>query len=650
MRNPWLRDSLRESRVVNTRVTVAAAVIGALALLLLIRLAYLQIVTHSYYATLSQENRITPVPIPPARGLIFDRNGVVIAQNFPVYTLEIAPDKVGNLAKLIAQLKDLVALNAKDLRNFRKQLSERRAHENIVLRANLSEEEAARVALNRFRLKGVELTARLQRHYPQGGLAVHALGYVGRISPRDMEHIDKDAYRGMQSIGKVGIEQTYENILLGKVGYENVETDAHGRALRVLNRVPPQAGQNIYLNIDATMQAMAEKAMGNRKGAIVAMDPRTGAVLAFVSTPTYDPNLFVNGIDSDVYKALRDDPDRPLFNRALNGTYSPGSTIKPFYGLAALEMMNLNPTKRVVCPGWFSLPGSRHRFRCWKKEGHGPVDLHDAIVHSCDVYFYRLAVALGPDRIKDFLTRFDFGKKTGIDLDGEATGLVPTPAWKKARGLPPWFPGETVVIGIGQGALSVTPLQLATATSALANGGERVTPRLLNAIEDPATKTVRYLDPPAPVPIGLKDPNHLSMIVKDMVDVVRKGTAANIGINAPYPIAGKTGTAQVKSVAQNQTYNEKKTAERFRDHALFIAFAPADHPRIAIAAIVEHGGHGGSAAAPMVRQMMDYYLLGIDPATAPVKKKAAPRSRAPAPKPAAPVTAPAGPAPDTAQD
>lgn len=611
MRGIPIKDYLRDSRVVNSRVLVAGGIMLVFTFLLFVRLVYLQVISHKYYATLSQENRINPVPIQPPRGLILDRNGIVLAQNFPVFTLEIVPESVDNLDALLAEVKTLVALNERDLRNFRKQWRERPRHEAMVLRTHLNEEESARIALNRHRLNGVELKARLQRHYPLGGLAVHAIGYVGRINEQEMERIDKSAYRGMQHIGKLGVELSYERLLLGKVGSEQEETDAHGRRIKVLERIPPQAGQNLHLHLDARMQALAEQELGTRKGAVIALDPRTGAVLTFVSTPTYNPNPFVNGIDNESYRLLRENRDKPLINRALNGRYSPGSTIKPFLAIAGLEAPDFDPDKPVVCPGWFSLPGDTHRFRCWKKEGHGPMNLHDAIVRSCDVYFYRLAVGLNIDRMKNFLDRMGFGQKTGVDLEQESTGLVPSPAWKKSIGQP-WYPGETVVTGIGQGPILATPLQLAATTGTVANHGLRAKPRLLNGIEDPGTKTVRYLEAPPPSPIALQDIEHLEAVRKHMVDVVHSagGTAYGIGYNAPYKIGGKTGTAQVKGIAQHETYKEHMVPEQFRDHALFIAFAPVDDPQIAVAVIAENAGHGGSAAAPIARKLMDYYLTG----------------------------------------
>ncbi len=610
MLNIPLKDYFRETRIFNNRVIVVAVAIAALSLLLAVRLVWLQIFSHRHYETLSQANRIRPIPIPPPRGLILDRNGVVLAQNFPVYTLEVVPEQVDDMNTLLEQLGELVQLTETDLKNFRKQLRERPRFEALTLRANLTDEEAARVTVKRPYLYGVDVQARLQRHYPLGGLGVHAVGYVGRISEADLERLDKAAYRGMSYVGRLGLEATYEKELLGRVGFEKMETNAHGRALRALERVAPVAGKNLQLHLDAKLQAVAEQALGKRRGAVVAIEPATGAVLAFVSTPTYDPNPFVNGIDTDTYRGLLDDPDKPLINRAINGQYAPGSTIKAFMGLAALETDKFDPDKPVACGGAYSLPGSSHQFRDWKKGGHGVVTLRDAITQSCDVYFYKLAVAMQIDAIKSFLAPFGFGKRTGIDLPAESEGILPSPAWKEARGLK-WLPGETVITGIGQGPILVTPTQLASAMSALANHGTRRRPTMVRALVDPATGHSRELKAATYPELPLKDKSHLGTVIEYLSDVAHspRGTAYGIGHNAPYRIAGKTGTAQVKGIAQGAKYSEHGTPERFRDHALFISFAPVENPQVAVAVIVENGGHGSSAAAPIARKVMDYVIL-----------------------------------------
>lgn len=614
MLNIPLKDYFRETGLYNSRLTFAAVVVLLLTLALLARLVYLQVISYRHYVTLSQANRIKPIPIQPVRGLILDRNGIILAQNFPVYTLEIVPEQVADIDELLAELGQIVRLTDSDLKNFRRQLRKRPRFESLPLRTHLTEKEAARVAIKRPFLNGVELYARLQRYYPLGPLGVHAIGYVGRISEQDMEHIDKSAYRGTRHIGKLGIEERYEDLLLGQVGFEKVETNAHGRSVRVLKheRVAPVAGKNLYLNIDIKLQLLAEQALAKHRGAVVAMQPQTGAILAFASTPTYDPNPFVNGIDTESYNALLQNPDKPLINRALNGQYAPGSTIKAFLGLAALETPEFDSTKPVICSGSFSLPGSRHLYRDWKKRGHGEVRLHDAIVQSCDVYFYTLAVALGIDRIHQFLQPFGFGQTTGLDLLRESEGILPSPEWKQQARNQPWYPGETVVTGIGQGPFLVTPLQLATAIAALSNNGVRIVPRLLRAFQDPKTLAAEFAAPTVRSHIPIKNKTNLDTLVEDLTAVVHsnKGTAYGIGYNAPYKIAGKTGTTQVKSIGQTEVYDAKTTPERLRDHALFIAFAPVDNPQVAVAVVVENGGHGSSAAAPIARKIMDYVILG----------------------------------------
>ncbi len=613
-----IKDYLRESRLFNSRILVVVAVITLLVLVLIGRLAYLQTIDHKYYATLSNENSINPVPIAPVRGLIFDRNGVVLAENYPVLTLEIVPNQVKNMKALLSELGKVVTLNHRDLRNFYRQLREKPHFDSLVLRNNLTEEEADRFAVQRYRLTGAELHARLERYYPQGALAVAALGYVGRISESNTKVIDNADYRGIEYIGKLGVEASYENVLRGQSGIKKVEVNAEGRAIRTLDRIPPVAGENLYLNLDARLQSAAEQALGDRRGAVVAIDPRNGGVLAFVSTPSYDPNQFVDGISTTAYKALMDNTDRPLLNRALDGRYAPGSTIKPFLGLGALED-GLNPNKTYYCPGWYSLPGSTHRFHCWRwrEGGHGVVDLHDAIVESCDVYFYNLAVHLGINRIDSILDEFGFGARTGVDVPGEFRGLVPSPAWKAAHGLP-WYPGETVIMGVGQGAVLVTPLELANATAMLADKGVGFQPRIVRAIENPTTRVLTYLKPVPGRTVALSNMNDLKVIVQDMTDVVSspRGTGYLMGHDAPYKIAGKSGTAQVKDMPASASYNAKKVAENLRDNAVFIAFAPAGNPRIAVAVIVEHGGFGGEVAGPIARKVMDAYLLPDHPALA----------------------------------
>ncbi|MEE8482363.1 MAG: penicillin-binding protein 2 [Acidiferrobacterales bacterium] len=610
MLNIPIKDYLRESRIFSARLSVLAGLVVVIMLVLLGRMLYLQVVHHKHYVTRARANQIKPLPVPPVRGLILDRNGIVLAQNYPAYTLEVTPEHVDDMDATLKQLSSLVKITRRDLSRFNKLRRLRPGFETQILRSNLSDEEAARIAINRPHLQGVELRARLQRHYPLGSLGVHVIGYVGRINAAENKRIDRTNYRGTQHIGKLGIEQQYEDVLLGKVGVEHVETNARGRALHVVTRETPQAGNDIFLNIDARMQAAAEKMLAGKRGAVVAIDPTSGAILTMASMPTYDPNLFVNGIDHVSYNALLADLDKPLINRALNGQYPPGSTIKPFLALAALASGKTDASKTTTCRGLFRLPGEARPYRDWKRNGHGKVDMHKAIVESCDVYFYKNAVMLGIDFIHKYLTRLGFGRLTGIDLKGESSGLVPSRAWRTARG-EKWYLGETVVTGIGQGPILVTPLQLASTVASLANGGRLMRPRIMYATENPVSKERFYSQFSYDQTITTDQSAQLETIIKAMTDVVhgRKGTARRIGWNAPYRIAGKTGTAQVFSIKKGEKYDAKLIPERLRDHALFISFAPVENPRIAIAVIVENGGHGSSAAAPIARKLMDYYLL-----------------------------------------
>ncbi len=610
MLNIPIKDYLRESRIYAARLSILAGLVVLIMLVLLGRLLYLQVVHHKHYETRARANQITPVPVPPVRGLILDRNGIVLAQNYPAYTLEVTPEHVDDMEATLKILSGLVKITRRDLARFNKLRRLRPGFETQTLRTNLTDEEAARIAINRPHLQGVELRARLQRHYPLGNLGVHLVGYVGRINEQENARINRANYRGTLHIGKLGIEQQYEDILLGKVGVEHVETNARGRALHVVTRETPQAGNDIFLNIDARMQAAAEKMLAGKRGAVVAMDPASGAILTFVSMPTYDPNLFVNGIDHKSYNALLNDLDKPLINRALNGQYPPGSTIKPFLALAALASGKTVASDSITCRGIFRIAGEKRPYRDWKRGGHGKVDMHKAIVESCDVYFYKNAINLGIDFMHQYLTRLGFGRHTGIDLKGESTGLVPSRAWREARG-EKWYLGETVVTGIGQGPILVTPLQLAVTVSALANGGRLMQPRIMYATENPVSKERHYSQFSYKQIITTEQMPQLEIIINAMTDVVhgKKGTARRIGWNAEYKIAGKTGTSQVFSIKQGQRYDAKLLPERLRDHALFISFAPADNPRIAVAVIVENGGHGSRAAAPIARKLMDYYLL-----------------------------------------
>ncbi|MDE2342966.1 MAG: penicillin-binding protein 2 [Betaproteobacteria bacterium] len=610
----FLRNPKQERWEFQLRLKALWGLIITLCLLLLARLVWLQIISHSYYHTLAEANRISIVPIVPNRGLILDHKGAVLAENNYTYDLEINPARNRNLDQLIDQLSELVTITSSDRKLFRKALDETHGLSPVPIRNRLSETEIARFAVNHYRFPGVDIQARLIRNYPLGASASHLIGYIGRINEADQERLDDagmaDEYRGTNHIGKLGIEGHYEHELHGITGSEQVETDASGRGVRSLSRIDPIAGNDLFLTIDAGLQQAAEKAFGDHRGALVAIDPGTGDVLALVSEPGFDPNLFVEGIDQDNWNALNNSPDKPLNNRALRGLYPPGSTVKPFMALAALTLGKRTTAYKISDPGYFSFPGSSHRYRDWRPGGHGLVDMHLSIVQSCDTYYYSLANDLGIDAMHDFFTQFGFGQKTGIDIDGEMPGLYPSTEWKRKRFKQDWYGGETVISGIGQGYILATPLQLAQAVATLANNGVMMKPHLVHAIRDRATGAIKEIPPEIERTLPLKQAD-IDFVRQAMEDVMKPGgTAVQAGAGAPYLIAGKTGTAQVVGVRQGEKYNESRTAERNRDHALFIAFAPADKPRIAVAVLVENGGHGGSTAAPIARKVFDYYLLG----------------------------------------
>lgn len=607
-----LKDDFLENRLIRRRLVLSAIITVILLSLVLGRLYMLQIVEHEHFSTLSDSNRVRIKALPPTRGLIFDRHGVVMANNLPAYRLEIVPEQVKDLDSTLAQLKQYIDYTEQDLKRFRQSSKRRRPFESIPLRLNLKDEEVARLAVNLHMFEGVEINARLTRNYPQGAHAVHALGYVSRIDERDLSSVSEVEYAGTTHIGKLGLEKFYEHELHGEVGVQQVEVNAGGRTLRVLSESPPVQGNNLHLTIDSRLQKVAEEAFAEYTGAAVAIDPNNGEILALVSMPIFNPNLFVNGISYDSYNALRDSSKRPLFNRALSGQYPPGSTSKPFYGLAGLEGAITSVEKDVYCIGYYKLPNEPRRYRDWKKQGHGHMNLNDAITQSCDVYFYDLAYRMGIDRMSEFLASFGFGVKTGVDSTGERTGLLPSREWKRRAEGMPWFPGETLITGIGQGALLVTPLQLANSTAAFALKGVRYQPHLVRSVEkipqyehvETASRIVgRY---------ELLNEKNWEHVHKAMINVVHglRGTAHySIGRNIEYTVAGKTGTAQVFEIAQDEEYEEEEIIERLRDHALFISYAPAENPRIAVAVIVENGGHGSSVAAPIARRIMDAYLL-----------------------------------------
>lgn len=612
-----IKDSSRESLLFSLRAASAALIVGFLALVLVGRLVHLQIFKHQHFTTLSENNRVKIVPIAPTRGLIFDRQGEILAQNLPTYSLEVVPEVIEDVGVLVAELRTIVEITDEDEEAFLAALARKRRFEKVPLRLRLDDREVARFAVNRHRFPGVEVGARLTRNYPLGELGVHLIGYVGRINKRELDRIDQADYRGTSHIGKTGVEASFEDWLHGRVGYQRVETNAQGRILRVLERHDPVPGRNLFLTMDVGLQRTAEGALGEENGAIVALDPATGAVLAMASNPGFDPNLFVHGIGLETYRSLQRSPNRPLFNRAVNGQYPPGSTIKPFVGLAGLERAIGHARAESWCPGWFRLPGRKRKYRDWKKYGHGRIGLHGAIVQSCDVFFYELALALGIDRMHEYLSKFGFGERTGIKLAGESRGLMPSRTWKRdARGQP-WFPGETVITGIGQGYMLATPLQLASATAAISTRGTRLRPKVVDRAVDPASGDISEIEPEIVATIESFDASNWERIVEAMTGVVHgpRGTARQINDGLAYQMAGKTGTAQVFGIGQDEEYDAEKLDKKLHDHGLFIAFAPVGQARIAVAVVVEHGGSGSKAAAPLARIVIDAYL-GDTPAPA----------------------------------
>jgi penicillin-binding protein 2 len=610
------KNTERELHFFRLRLSAVGVFVFACFGLLAMRFLWLQGYKHNDYALLAEENRISIVPVVPNRGLIVDRNGVVLARNFSAYTLEITPSKIkGELDALIDELATLVDIQPKDRKRFRRQMEETKSFESLPIRIRLTDEEVARFTAQRYRFPGVDIQARLFRQYPLGQVASHVIGYIGRINQAEADRIDEteDAanYNGTDYIGKEGLEKSYEAKLHGTTGYEEVEVSAGGRAIRTLSRTPATPGHNLILSIDIELQKVVEEAFGDRRGALIAIEPATGDILAYVSMPTFDPNLFVEGIDQQSWDELNTSIDRPLINRPLSGSYPPGSTYKPFMALAALELGKRTPASTIYDPGYFFF--GNHKFRDDKEGGHGMVDMYKSIVESCDTYYYMLANDLGVDAIHDFMKPFGFGQLTGIDLENERRGLLPSTSWKRTAYKKPeqqkWYAGETISLGIGQGYNSFTPLQLAHATAILANNGVVMKPHLVKILEDGTTGVRTPTVPKESYRINLKQKN-IDVIKQAMIGVTREGTSARSFANAGYVSGGKTGTAQVIAIKKNEKYESKKVAERHRDHALYTAFAPADNPRIAIALIVENGGFGGTAAAPIARQALDYYLLG----------------------------------------
>ncbi|AHL77012.1 penicillin-binding protein 2 [Stutzerimonas stutzeri] len=602
-----LKDHEKDARLVRQRVLVGAAMVLLLIGLLIARLYYLQVIQYQYHSTLSENNRVHVQPIPPNRGLIFDRAGKIIADNRPSFSLTVTRERAEDWRKTLDTVVEVLELSSEERELFEKRvLQGRRPFEPVPIMYELSEEQIARIAVDQFRLPGVEVAAQLVRHYPQGEHFAHSVGYVGRINEAEVKQLDPVNYSGTHHIGKTGIERFYEDSLHGQVGYEEVETNARGRVLRVLKRTDPIPGKDITLTLDLELQKAAEAALAGRRGAIVALQPATGEVLAMVSQPSFDPNLFVTGISFKAYGELRDSIDQPLFNRVLRGLYPPGSTIKPMMAIAGLDSGVTTEEAKVFDPGFFQLPNVKHKYRNWNRGGDGWVNLETAIYRSNDTYFYDLAHKMGIDRMYEYMTRFGIGQRVALDMFEETAGLMPSREWKRARYRQPWYPGETVILGIGQGYMQATPLQLAQATALMANHGKWIRPHLAKSIEG-----VSPVDPNPMPDIRLRDPHYWDAAIGGMEKVLHgaRGTAKKVGDTAHYRIAGKSGTAQVVAIKQGERYDSDKLAERHRDHALFIAFAPVHDPQIAVAVMVENGESGSGVAAPVAKQVMDAWLL-----------------------------------------
>ena len=618
-----IKDHHSERRLFIGRVVLSAVVSIVLIGLVIARLVQLQVFDHELFAEKSQGNRVRIEAVPPIRGLIFDRKGRVIAENLPAYQLELIPEQVDDIDDTLRRLADLELIAADDIETYKELSRSGPRFKPVTLKFRLTAEEIANFAIQRPRFPGVDFKPRLVRHYPDGEAVAHAIGYVGALSTGDLERLDAARYAGTSHTGKTGVESSFESVLHGDAGYRHLITNARGRQIPsdssdLLDTLPvdmtPGPGSNVYLSLDLDLQKIALRAMEGRRGAVVALDPWSGEILALVSAPSFDPNLFAVGMTTLQYNELQNNPDRPLFNRAVRGTYPPGSTIKPMLALAALETGATNLTRKNFCIGYFMLPNTTHRYRDWKPEGHGPVDLHDAIAQSCDVYFYEISRDVGIDNMHDYLSRFGLGNRTGIDVGGEHRGLVPSREWKRAafsnRDDQRWYHGETVIASIGQGYMLATPLQLATAAGALATRGIRYRPHIVAAVEDALTGERTMIQPERQTDVEISNEFYWENVIEAMHDVMQgpRGTARAVGLGAPYEMAGKSGTAQVISIAQDEEYDEEELEERQRDHALFISFAPLDEPRIAVAVIVENGSSGSGVAAPIAKSIMDHYL------------------------------------------
>ena len=616
IRNEWL-----EQYLFRVRAVVVGAIAALLFLVVMGRMVWLQMINYSHFASLAEGNRLRAEPVQAPRGLIFDRNGVPLAENQPSYELDVVPEQTPDLKSTLEALGKVVTLRPGDLKRFNDLLKNKHPFQPLPLRTGLSDDEVARFAAQRQDFPGVDITATLQRFYPQGELTAAVVGYTGLVSPEELQERDPNQYISTSSVGKSGVEAAYEKQLHGSVGVREMETTAEGRPVRAVSYTPPVPGSDLYLSIDIRLQQAAEQALGDSYGAVVAIDPATGDILALVSKPSFDPNLFVGGIDADTYDALQSDPSQPLFNRALRGQYPPGSTVKPFLGLAALNYNVVTPFTSIMCPGYFYLPSNPNPYRDWRKGGHGETNLTKAIQQSCDVYFYTVAMKLGIDHVHDFLTQFGLGQPPDVDLVGALNGVIPSPEWKRRTMRKPWYLGETVITGIGQGYMLVTPLQLAAATATLSMHGQRFAPHVLHSEGDPLSGVVSDIAPQSLPAVQESNAGAWDIVINAMHLVTQPGGTASIAsAGAKYPFGGKTGTAQVhaKRLGIMGEEEEDTLPKEFRDHAWFIAFAPLQQPRIAIAVLVEHGGGGGAVAAPVARKVMDAYLLNQTPAGNPI--------------------------------
>ncbi|HCU89217.1 MAG TPA: penicillin-binding protein 2 [Gammaproteobacteria bacterium] len=608
---PTLKDPNRELRIFQVRVWVAIGVMVILIFTVIGRLAYLQIIQYGHFTTLSRDNRLKVVPIPPTRGLIYSRDGKILAENRPSFSLEMVPERVHDVASALVDITNLLHLEDSEVERIADEWKRARGFDSVVIKTGLDERQVALFSVNRHRFPGFSIEARLSRYYPRKEQMAHVIGYVGRVNEDEQNVMDKLAYRGVTHIGKVGVEKAREDTLRGIAGYKQIEVNASGRILRVATLSPPVPGHDIYLTLDADLQELATDALGDNKGAIVAIDPGTGEVLVFVSKPSFNPNLFVDGLSKAVYSKLRESSDRPLFNRALQAQYPPGSTIKPMVALAGLEHDVRQAHDEIFCQGWLTLEGADHRYRDWLKRGHGQIDLKRSLAESCDVYYYALARDLGITRLHKSLSKFGLGRATGIDLPGETEGLLPSAEWKRRTRTLPWYPGETLITGIGQGFMLVSPLQLANATAALANRGFRFVPHVVGQIEDPMTKVATEIGIHEGPEVEVEKKSNWEPVIQGMVEVVHgsRGTARGSGVGAAFRFAGKTGTAQLLGIAQDETHNIDDLPKHLRDHAIFIAFAPVEKPEIAVAVVVENGESGSRTAAPIARSILDQYLM-----------------------------------------